>query len=315
MKARGPIAWFPLMMAMLSGAVLAGAIGWRISVKALDAEIRGTQSALKKLVLSGRIPPNQEVMDYLTSRQVSVEDRYRRWVEAVAAPPLAAAAAADPQVYFQERFHEIQRMLERFATARSMDVPQLLGFPKELPPSDTVPRLLVQLSLIQETAEVVFEQGVAALSSFKIEDPVTLPEEEGTGTYLMRLPVEVRCAGTLPQLMKILGRLQLAQPMIDVRTLRLASSTPPARLASPNEAAGVAQEVAPPAAEGAAPGMLDVEFSCSRYLVMTTSPEPIPGADGTSGTKKKTGRSGTRPSAQRQTATKTSSKATAASEP
>lgn len=284
--ARRPIAWFPLMMAMLSGAALAGAIGWRVSLQALEGQIHTKQDALKKLVLSGRIPPNEEVMGYITSRQASVERRYRRWVEAVAAPPLADAAAADPQVYFQERYHEIQRMLERLAAARTTEVPQLLGFPKELPPSDTVPRLLVQLALIQETAELMFGQGVALLASLKIQDPVMVPEDQGTSTFLMRLPVEVRFVSTLPQLMKILGALQLAQPIIDVRTLRVN--------------------------QGAAPETLDVQLVCSRYLVMAAAPEQVPAQDTKAGAKKK--KKGARAPAQRQTATKGSPQTSAGSE-
>lgn len=268
MAPRRPLPWFPIVMAMVVGAAVAGIIGWRLSLQTVESEITAKQAALKKLVLSGRIPPNQEVMDYLTSRQASVEQRYRRWVEMVAAAPAAEAAAADPQLFFQEQFHEVQRMLERLAAARTIPAPEQLGFPKELPPSDTVPRLLVQLTLIQESAEVVFEQGVAAIASFKIEDPQAVPEEDGSGTFLLRLPVRVRMTCTLPQLMKILGAFQLAHPLIDVRALRVSTGTDP--------------------------DSLDAELLLCRYLVMAAKPEAVPVEEGkASAGKKKTLRSKT----------------------
>ena len=146
----------PLIGAMVVGAAVTGGIVWRLNLTAIDVQISAKASALKKMVLSGKIPPNEEVMEYLTSRQQSLEQRYLRWLEQVATAPLAEAATADPQLYFQEQFHEVQRTLERLATARAMTVPEQLGFPKELPPSDTVPRVLIQLSLLHKVAAPLF---------------------------------------------------------------------------------------------------------------------------------------------------------------
>ena len=78
---RPQIAWPPLLAATLAGAALAGLIGWRLNLQSLDAQIRGKRAALKKLTLSGGIPPMQEVMDHLTAHQLSLERRYRRWRE------------------------------------------------------------------------------------------------------------------------------------------------------------------------------------------------------------------------------------------
>jgi hypothetical protein len=117
----------PFIGAMVAGAAVAGGVFWRLNLTAMDGQITTKTSALKKLVLSGRIPPNEEVMEYLTSRQDSLERRYQHWVERVASPQLAEAASADPQLYFQEQFHEVQRTLERLATARSMAAPEQLG--------------------------------------------------------------------------------------------------------------------------------------------------------------------------------------------
>ena len=61
------------------------------------------------------------------------------------------------------------------------------------------------------------------LSSFKVEDPEPVAAAESGATLLTRLPVRVRLAGTLPQLMSILQALERASPRIDLRTLRLVS--------------------------------------------------------------------------------------------
>ena len=244
---RRPVAWVPLMGALVVGAVLAGMMGWRLNLQALEHRITEKRSALKKLTLSGGIPPNQEVMDYLSSREVSLEQRYQQWLKRVGVAPPAQTASTDPQLYFQERFHEVQRILERLAAARSVVTPELLGFPKELPPSDTVPRLLVQLSLIQGLAELIFEQGINSLTSLKIEDPETVPEGHEDGSFLVRLPVRVRVAASLPQLMKMLGALEHVNPLIDLRSLHVVTGT---------------------AAES-----LDVELLLARYLVTAPTQE------------------------------------------
>ena len=252
---RPQIAWPPLLVATLAGAALAGLIGWRLNLQSLDAQIRGKRAALKKLTLSGGIPPMQEVMDHLTAHQLSLERRYRRWLQAVTAPPLVEAAQADPQLYFQEHLHEVQRTLDRLSAARGVPVPEQLGFPKELPPSDAVPRLLAQLSLIEEATALLFEQDVPVVSSLKVEDPEPVPAQEEEGAFLVRLPVRVHLSASLPHLLKALGALQRARPLIDVRALR-------------------AQPAPPGGAGGGAGGRLDVELVLARYLVVEPAAEP-----------------------------------------
>ena len=243
-----PLAWIPLVGALLVGVTLAGLAGWWVNLRSIDDQIQETRAALKKSRLSGGIPPNQEVMEYLTARQTALQQREQHWLESIAAPPLAEAASADPQLYFQEQVHELQRTLERLAAARTMPVPEQLGFPKELPPPETVPRLLVQLSLIQEAAELILEQGVNALSSLKIDDPETVPAAEGGEPFLTRLPVRVRLTSSLPQLLKVLGALERVHPLIDVRAIRVL---------------GVG-----------ASGPLEVELLLARDLVLAAPPEP-----------------------------------------
>ena len=289
MAQRRPVPMGALVGAMVVGAAVAGGIFWRLNLTAIDGQITTKTSALKKLVLSGRIPPNEEVMEYLTSRQDSLERRYQRWLQRVASVQVAEASSADPQLYFQEQFHEVQRTLERLATARAMAVPEQLGFPKELPPSDTVSRLLIQLSLIKEAAALIFEQGVAGLSSFKIEDPQTVPEPEGEEPFLIRLPVRVRLSASLPQLMKVLGAIQRANPLIDVLAIRIAPATvqapPPNSLmggqaaapdAPPNGTAQATAQAPAPRPSSAGAEHLEVELLLTRYLV-TAQTLPPPG--------------------------------------
>ena len=247
MAQQRPLAWIPLVGALLVGVTLAGLAGWWVNLRSIEDQIQETRAALKKSRLSGGIPPNQEVLEYLTSRQSALQQREQHWLELIAAPPLAEAASADPQLYFQERVHELQRTLERLAAARTMPVPEQLGFPKELPPVDTVARLLVQLSLIQEAAELILEQGVNALASLKIDDPEAVPAEEGGEPFLTRLPVRVRLTSSLPDLMKVLGALERVHPLIDVRAIRVLG--------------------------GGASGPLEVELLLARYLVLAASPE------------------------------------------
>ena len=217
-----------------------GGVGvWRFHVQMIEQEIEAKRAALKKLLLAGHIPPNQEVVDYLTSRQVALDARYHHWLALAAAVLPPQAALGDPQLYFQEQVHELQRTLERQAVARSVAVPEPLGIPKELPPREAVPNLLVQLSLIQQVASAILEQGIPQLSSLKVEDPQSMSSVEGTD-FLVRLPVRVRFNCALSELTTLLGSLQHLTPLTDLRTLRV---TPTA-----NE------------------DMLDVELILARYL-------------------------------------------------
>ncbi len=250
MAPRRPVGWMPLVLAVGVTAAGAAVMGWRVYVSSVQAQIRERQAALKKLVLSGNIPPNQRVMDYLTARNTALNARHQHWLKAVTVTPLAEAASADPQLYFQEQFHDVQRTLERLASARGLAVPEPLGLPKELPPSDTVPRLLVQLSLMKELAEEIFAQGVGELTSLKIEDPEPVTDPQEPAPFLIRVPVRVRLVANLPQLMKVLAAVERMSPLVDARAMRVASRD---------------------AAES-----LEVELLVSRYLVAPASTMEAP---------------------------------------
>ena len=264
-----PLAMGPLLGAMVIGGVLAGVLAWHMALQGIDQQIAAKRAAIKKLVLSGNLPPNQEVADYLAVRQTALEARYQLWLTSVATSPAAdAVAQADPQLYFQEQFHQMQRALDRLSAARGVSVPEQLGFPKELPPSDTVPRLLIQLSLMQELAALAFDHQVSALSSLKVEDPQPVSGEEGAEPFLMRLPVRVRLTASLPQLMKMLGAIEQKRPLIDVRSL------------------GVTGRPADDA--------LEIELVLARYLplsaiVSDVAEEELPARDATKTKKKSAG--------------------------
>lgn len=237
----------PMVGALVVGAALTSVVVWRVNLTGLDRAVSAKRSAVKKLVLSGGIPPTQEVMDYLTARQQALEQRYGRWLDAIAAPAAAEAAQADPQLYFQEQVHDLQRTMERLAAARNIPVPTPLGLPKELPPTDTVPRFLAQLQLAQQAAELAFDQEVSAFTSFKVEDPEPILAEEGSETFLLALPVRIRFTGALDQVMKVLGAIERVRPLIDVRSLRLAAA-------------------------GSDPSQLDAELVVARYTVTAVAP-------------------------------------------
>lgn len=223
------------------GLAAAGFFSWRVQVQALDQEIARKRSALKTLHLGGRLPPNREAVAYLTSRGTTLDQQYHKALRLIAILPSVDGAHADPQLYFQQRVHEVQRTLERLATARGMSTPTQLGFPKDVPPAAAVPRLLLQLELIEAAAELILAQEITQLASVKVEDPQPITAQaEGADTFLMRLPVRLRLACSLETLTKVLGVLDRAKPMMDVQVLRLKSM----------EA-----------------GALDVELVLTRYLV------------------------------------------------
>ena len=258
MAAVRPTRWAPVIGMAAAVAMVAAGVGWRLHLETLERRVKDRRAALKKLGISGGIPPNPAVLDYFGGRLTALEQAYESWQRMVAPALVAEADGANPQVHFQEQLHEVQQALERLATSHGMLTPQQLGFPKELPPPEVVPRLLAQLSLVKEAAELIMEQGVTLLSSFKLEDPQAVANEGGEGAFLIRVPVRVLLTGSLAQAMKVLEALGRSRPVVDVRALRLAQSTEP--------------------------NSLDVELLLCRYLVMPATEEPAmedePRADG-----------------------------------
>ena len=249
------IPWPALATAMLAGAILAGALAWQLHLHGLSRQIEQKRGALRKLVISGDIPPNQEVMAYFAGRGERIQARYDHWARRVVAPLPAEATGADAQLFFQEQLHQLQLTLERLEAARELPTPEQLGFPKELPPADTVPRLLAQLGLIEDGTKLALAQRVHALSSVKIDDPQALVDPETEEPVLLRLPVRMRLAGSLPVIVKVLGSLRHAMPIIDIQDIRLAT--------------------------GSQPDVLDVEIVMARYLPVARGEDQPPAPRGT----------------------------------
>ena len=221
------IKWNQLFIFLIAGVVCGGWILWHLSLQGIDQHVRDRQAALKKLVLTGQVPPNQDVIDYLTARQHALDKRYQDEVAHLQAHLLPEATGTDPQLSFQEHAHDVQRTLQRLATASQLPVPEALGLPKELPPPETVPRLLVQLNLLEEVAELMFQQHLQEIASFKLEDIEFVPGPEGDQPFLVRLPIRVRLTGALAQIMKTLAALERTKPFIDLRGVRLNTKAPP----------------------------------------------------------------------------------------
>ena len=215
-----------LLLSMAAAAAIAAGVWIKMELARLDGAIAQAHAAVKTLAIGGRLPSAPDVAAYLSERGRALEAHYAAAREWLTAPSEAAAAGVDPQLYFQQRMHEVQQRLERLAVARQLSVPSMLGLPKELPPSDAVPRFLVQVRVIEELAEVVFaESGVSRIESFKVEDPQPLPAPgEEAQSFLLRLPVRVRLACPIEALAKVLGRLERVHPLINLESLHLAAN-------------------------------------------------------------------------------------------
>lgn len=241
-----------VMMAAVGGAFAL----WRLRLQTVDRAIATKQAALKNLHVSsprpqGRdepLPPSPEVVDYLNQRTASLEETYQAALSRMAPALELGESQSDTQLLFQERSHAVQRTLERLATARNMTAPTQLGFPKDLPPPEAVPRFLVQVSLIEQAAELLMATpGVTQVESFKVEDPqAVMPSEGEEDVFLASLPVRIRMTCPLEVLTKVLGTLDRAAPLVDLQGLRMTATS--------NEGGEEAKDLA-------------VELVVARYMV------------------------------------------------
>ena len=230
----------PSWLAMWNGALLVSAViafvFWHATMQELNRQIARKRSGLKSLYIVGRLPPNREVTEYLAGRTAVLKALYDETVSVAgqSSDTLAreGASAADPQLFFQERVHEVQRLLERLAAGRDSPVPAQLGFPKELPPPDAVPRFLTQLSLIESVGQRVMElPGVLQVTSFKVEDPQSLPTaDQDEASFITLFPVRVKLTCSLDALAKVIGLLDEERPLIQVRSVRITAPDPEAAL-------------------------------------------------------------------------------------
>ncbi|MBI4354122.1 MAG: hypothetical protein HY595_02685 [Candidatus Omnitrophica bacterium] len=198
---------------------------WRVRLQALDREINAKKTALKNLHVSEQLPPNPQVVEYLKQRTKALEAKYEAALARLAPPLQLGDQQTDTQLLFQERSHAAQRTLERLATARNMTAPTQLGFPKDLPPPEAVPRFLVQVGLIEQAAEAVMAvPGVSRVESFKVEDPQPVVVTSELDVFLTQLPIRIRLSCPLETLTKILTALDRADPLMDVQAVRVTTT-------------------------------------------------------------------------------------------
>lgn len=221
MANRSAASFTPVLSAVVMTAALLVAVAWRVHLHDLDEQIAQRRFALKRLSVSQGVAPTEDVHAYFKQRDEALLKSYRQWLSRVVIDEPAPATTADLQLFFQERVHEVQRAIERMAAGRNVAVPEMIGLPKELPPTETVPRLLAQLALTQATVGLILEQGPIVVSSVKLEDPEPVNGAESQIAILTRVPLRVRMTSSLPQLMRLLEAVARARPLIDIRALRL----------------------------------------------------------------------------------------------
>jgi hypothetical protein len=236
-------AWPIVFVFILSGIGLAGFIFWKFSLQALDEEITQKRSSIKLLKVGGGLPPNQEVLDYLSKRTLALESDYKSLVGLLDSS-VNDSIGASPQLYFQQRLHDVSRLLEKMASARGIGVPQAIGFPKELPPPESVSRLLVQLALIEDVAKIVMADTASVLSSVKIEDPRPVPKTDEEKNFLIRVPVRIRLSCSVKSLAGMLGSVEGMKPITSLDGVRV-------------------RHLAEPLQE-----MVEVELELSRFLII-----------------------------------------------
>lgn len=220
---RGASLGIGIWILVLVGGMLAGSALWWLGLQRMERQITDRTQQLGSLRLTGRVPPNRDVMAYLTRRTNVLQQHYEQARSLVAPPVPDVTRAEDPQVMFQERVHSVQRTLERLAAAHGMPLPQQLGFPKELPPAEAVPRFLMQLGLIEGLAESLMTiEGMTQLTSFKAEDPYLI-EGLGEGDSITALPVEVHVTCSSPALAKLLPLVTRAEPLMTLERIRVAA--------------------------------------------------------------------------------------------
>ena len=132
--------WSALISGGVGTALLIGVVGWRVSLSAMDHQIGQTRQALKRLHVGHQLPPSREVTDYLTTRQRALETRHDATLLMTTDSLAALPGQTVSPLYFQQRVHEVQRLLERVSASRGMNVPLSLGLPKDIPPTEAVPR-------------------------------------------------------------------------------------------------------------------------------------------------------------------------------
>lgn len=217
--------WSQVVAGMGVVAVLSGLGAWNLQMQTMDRQITQTRERLKKLHLGEHLPPSPEVVAYLKERSEALKAQYASALAGLATAPEAPAGQGDPQLLFQERSHDVQRTLERLATARSLTAPMQLGFPKDLPPPEAVPRFLVQVGLIEQADELLMGvPGIGPIESFKVDDPEPLPVGEESDVFLSILPVRVRLTCSLEVLTKILGAIDRAKPLMDLQGVRISKA-------------------------------------------------------------------------------------------
>ncbi len=278
MSAASKASWIRIVGVFAAVGGVGLVVSWWLMLHALDYQIVSKRAALKRLHVGGRLAPSRAVVDYLTKRAAAFQARSDAAMEFVAPSQSLPGGQADPQLFFQQRVHEVQQTLERLAASHATDVPLQLGLPKDLPPADVVPRFLAQLALIEELARVMLETpGVVSVTSFKVEDPQTISETAATEAepLVTRLPVRIRLRCSVEAVGRVLDGVARLRPLVDVVSLRIQIpvAAAPAASAGGGNSSSIVQGTAGKGSDATASGAvlvstkaIDVDLTVSRYL-------------------------------------------------
>ncbi|MBN1794612.1 MAG: hypothetical protein JW844_06575 [Candidatus Omnitrophica bacterium] len=178
--------------------------------------IETDKKMVKRFLLEGDIVPSRQLYQQIEAEQEAFEG-YGAQLRKFLDPGFKSLPrGSESGLYFREALFALEKKLDREAKGAGIEIPKSLGFGTELPPVSEVPRLLKQLTLVEQVVTSFISEGATEISEIQL---LELPAVDGQN--FEEVPVEVRAVVSHGGLLRVLYALNTAQPAVDIRTLRV----------------------------------------------------------------------------------------------
>ena len=183
--------------------------------KMTDA-IETNKKMVKRFLLKDEVLPSRRLHDHIKAEQEAFEGYYGQLRKFLDPGFKNLPQGSESGLYFRETLFALEKKLDREAKGAEIGIPKSLGFGTELPSVSDVPRLMKQLSLVEQLVTSFISEGATAIIEIQL---LEFAQEEGQN--FEEVPVEVQVIISNEGLLRVLYALNTAQPAVDIKNIRV----------------------------------------------------------------------------------------------
>ncbi len=190
----------------------------------LDDELDRKGADIKKYIARTGSLPSKESFKKLESQTLELEEKFTELVDFIDPEKTRIAqSTTEAGLYFIDKLHSSMKKFSDTAEAKSISLPENLGFGDGLPKESMVDTLLRQLETVELVTGILLENDAIEFTAIKPLKSIDYIESLSKEVLYSEIPVQISMKIDTGALISLLLELKNASPVVSVKEMHVKS--------------------------------------------------------------------------------------------